>query len=397
MTETVEAAAPEIRRSWQSRLLTPDNRTADNVVLGLLLAALTVSFYYAWFRDPSHEVGGFGWHDQTSYTETAQNLIGLHWPTYDELHYQPGYSILGAFGTLLSYDNPFWFVSYALLISSAIFCYRACRTRYNIAASALFLISMFVWDGRARSFGYVSELFAVPWNNQVLFFAFAFFFWLYTVRRTAPVDTKYTIIIGALCGFVLITREEGIAFVAPLAAIYLIYRRTPLRTWLITGAAAFVVALPGLVIKWKALGSVFAPGPGRRNGTYSGQASRYFSPGRVVTNVQEVLIDSGFAAKEAGRHALLESSPWLWLGFAGVIVVLVSRRFDGLTKAFVAVSLLLMVFYLSGNNVSAAKLKYHCLRYMSPAYISLHFGVIVALVEGWRAARRVAARERART
>ena len=55
--------------------------------------------------------------------------------------------------------------------------------------------------------------------------------------------------------------------------------------------------------------------------------------------------------------------------------------------AFLGVSMLLIAFYLSGDNVSAAKLKLHCIRYLTPGLIALHFGVIVVLAEGWRRLR----------
>jgi hypothetical protein len=51
----------------------------------------------------------------------------------------------------------------------------------------------------------------------------------------------------------------------------------------------------------------------------------------------------------------------------------------------------LLVFYLSSAHMSAARLKFHCLRYITPGYIALHFGVVVVLAEGWRLLTRMRA------
>jgi hypothetical protein len=95
------------------------------------------------------------------------------------------------------------------------------------------------------------------------------------------------------------------------------------------------------------------------------------------------------------REALFQSAPWLWAGVVGVVVLLVSRRFSGLIKFWAVSSLALVAFYLSGENVSAAKLKFHCIRYLTPGLIVLHLGVIVLLDAGWRiVAKRPESQER---
>jgi hypothetical protein len=296
--------------------------------------------------------------------------------------------LLAAPSAWLWRDDPFWLTSYALLIGSAVLCYRAARTMLGPVLSSLFLLSMFVWDGHARSFAYVSELFAVPWNNQVVFFAFAFFFWLSTARRDRPLTTPLLIAIGAVGGSLVTTREESVVFCLPMAIAFLVYKHAPLRAWITGVVTAIVVALPGLVIKQHALGNVFSAGPGRREQSYSGTAHSYFSPANFARNLRDVVVDADFAKINARRDALFESSPWLWLGVVGIVIVFVSRRYHLLTKLWVAMSLLLIAFYLSGGNVSAAKLKVHCIRYMTPGLIAVHFGVAVAISEGIRFLRK---------
>jgi hypothetical protein len=246
---------------------------------------------------------------------------------------------------------------------------------------------MFAWDGHARSFAYISELFAVPWNSQVVFFAFAFFFWLLTARRDRPLTTPLLVAIGAVGGLLATTREESVLFCLPLAIAFLVYKRAPLRAWFTGVVTAIVVALPGLAIKQHALGSIISAGPGRREQSYSGTAHSYFSPANFARNIRDVVIDADFAKINTRRDALLESSPWLWLGLAGIVIVFVSHRYHVLTKLWVAMSLLLIAFYLSGGNVSAAKLKVHCIRYMTPGLIAVHLGVAIAIAEGIRLVR----------
>jgi hypothetical protein len=357
--------------------------TRDRAVLFVLLAALSISFYYGWFHDHSHPLGGHGWGDQRLYTNTAHRLADLSWPSRAMLHHPPGYAFLAVLPTYLWRNDPFWIVSYALLIGSAAFCYRGARAFYNEFFAAIFLVSMFMWDGRGRSLTSVSDMFTVPWNNQVLFFAFAFFFWLCATRSKRPVGVAEFVAMGAIVGFLTTTREESILFMVPLAVIFLWYRREPIRRWLLVGGATVVAALPGLVVKQHVLGSIFSTGPGRRGGTYASQASNTFIFGKLTRNVRDVLVDADLARVHAHRQALFEATPWLWLGVIGIVLVLVLKRFDLLTKIFVVMSLLLIAFYLSGGHVSASKLKYHCLRYITPGYIALHFGVIVVLGEAW--------------
>jgi hypothetical protein len=57
-------------------------------------------------------------------------------------------------------------------------------------------------------------------------------------------------------------------------------------------------------------------------------------------------------------------------------------------KLFTGVSLFLMIFYLSGINMSVQKLAFHCLRYISPSFIILNLAVVVVIKEVLSVLRR---------
>jgi hypothetical protein len=366
------------RRPPLARLTEP-----HNLVLGGLLAVLSVSWYYSWFHDGTHPLGGIGWADQKMYTATAWRFADWHLPTVAEMHFDPNYSLLGGLAAKVWHADPFWIVSYLLLMGSAIFLFYGCRALLGTFFASVFLVGLFVWDLHARTFDYASELFAVPWNNQVLFFTFSFFFWLYATRARGRVDTWLMVVMGFLVGANFMTREESLLFTLPLAVFYLAYRKLPLRTWVYTGIAAFVAALPGVLIKWHVLGKPWAVSPGRPGDSYEGTASGYFNLHHLLVNTRDVIVNSNFASVDAKRAALLQSQPWLWLAPIGLLLVLLSKRSTGLMKFFIAMSIALFAFYLSGDNVEAAKLKFHCLRYMTPGFIALTFGVVVVLASLW--------------
>jgi hypothetical protein len=373
-------AVEPTRASLATRLL-----GRDNIVLAILLAALTASWYYAWFRDGSHPISGVGWADQTLYNGAALRLAHGHLPTVKQLHYGQSYPLLGALASFLSPDDPFWLVAYVLIISSGTFLFRGARALLGTWFAVLFMLLVFAWDFYARTLAYPTEVFAIPWSNQMVFFAYAFFFWVYATRRTGPLDLKIVVAIGAVVGVVVTSREESVLFLVPLAVIYLVKRRAPWRAWLLCAGAAFVTALPALIIKSLVLGSVFASG---RSRNYTGAAGWYFSWSNLHHNFLETIINSDFAKQDYNRKSLFEASPWLWLSPIGIGIVLAGRRFDALFKWFVAMSLVLITFYLSGSNVSARKLRFHCLRYMSPGYIALNFGVVVVAYQLWQLAKR---------
>ena len=103
----------------------------------------------------------------------------------------------------------------------------------------------------------------------------------------------------------------------PLAVFYLWWCSATLRDWTTCAIATFLAALPGLVIKWLVLGSIFATG---REGTYGHQ--QYFSLSRPWNNLLGTIINSDFAPKDYNRISLFEASPWLWLTPIGLVMIL---------------------------------------------------------------------------
>jgi len=55
---------------------------------------------------------------------------------------------------------------------------------------------------------------------------------------------------------------------------------------------------------------------------------------------------------------------------------------------------MVLLFYLSGANMSSHKLQFHCIRYITPSFIVLNFAVIWALKTGFEkvGATRLASR-----
>lgn len=375
------------------------------IPLGILLVVLTASFIYGWFYDSSKPVAGIGWADQTLYKETVDTLLSGHLPTAHQLHYAVGYPLLGVIGGLFIPSQPFLLISYLLLMGSALFCYFAVKKLMGVFWALLFCGLLFLWDGIGRTLYTASELFVIPWNNQVLFFAISFFFWLYVTQLKKSVSHRTVIITAFISGLTLLTREESALFVLPLLVFFLSYNKVSKKMWLISFLIMAVMYTPQLIAKQNALGSIFASG---RSFSYGSAISKhYLQPEMLYRNTWEVLIDSerlinkppnpviqewcdelpegACAPSEATiKPALLESMPWLWLGFMGMAYVLISKRYSIGLKVFILITAVgVLVFYLSGSNMAWQKLQYHCLRYISPSFIALNLGVVVALNQLW--------------
>ncbi len=139
--------------------------------------------------------------------------------------------------------------------------------------------------------------------------------------------------------------------------------------------------MPQLIVKYQVFGSLTESG---HDSSYSQTAKNYFSFSQLKKNVWETLIDSKHYGEEGvARPALLQVAPWLWLAPIGMLIMLLSTRYPLGIKLFVIISSLLIIFYLSGANMSAQKLQFHCLRYISPGFIVLNLGVVVLVREIW--------------
>jgi hypothetical protein len=146
------------------------------VPLAILVTVITTSFIYGWYFDHSKPFAGRGMADQTLYMELENKLSDGELPLPNQLHYTIGYPLMGVIANLFYSADPFMIVSFVLLLSSVLLCFVAARHMMGTYWALIFGLALLYWDGTARSLHLVSELFANPWSNQVIFFAFAFFF-----------------------------------------------------------------------------------------------------------------------------------------------------------------------------------------------------------------------------
>lgn len=348
--------------------------------LVIIIAVASLLFVYAWFMDGSKPFAGSGWADQNTYTISSQELGSFSLPSEASLHFAIGYPLLGLTGFFLEGPNRFVVSSYSLLILSMIFLYFGAKKLTNTTGAILFSALILYWDFNSRSMSYVVDLFAIPWNNQVFFFVFAYFFWLLARKDHKP-NTKLALVSSAVAGLSVLTREETILFVLPLMAGYLLITKSNLKIWIFSAMMGATIILPQLLVKYAVFGSI---GESGHDSSYSETAQGYFQPTRLYRNIREVVVDSGSYTTNPKRPALLQSMPWLWVAPAGLLILLVSSRYPLGIKVYTIVSLGLLLFYLSGTNMSGYKLMFHCLRYVSPALIILNFSVVVVLRESFR-------------
>lgn len=358
------------------------HRLTSWLPLFLVLIAVSGSFLYGWYGDGSKPQSGTGWADQGVYKGTTARLKDLQLPTTAQTHYAVGYSLTGIVGSWLNPSDPFMVVSLTLLLASATLCFLAVKHLFGTGWAVAFVLLLFAWDGVARTFNFSSELFAVPWNNQVLFMAYAFFFWLLTTKldnSTEP-SPRLLLLVGLIAGLAIATREESVIFMIAFTAAFLYLAKVGWRKWILTFGIMLLCYVPQLVVKQVVLGSVARASNSRG---YTQQLNRYLSPARVYKNTVETIIYSGDAKVTHNRKALLQAAPWLWVSLVGLPLIIFSRSQSVGLKIFILGSLMLAAFYLSGANMSAHKLQYHCLRYISPSFIALNFAALFATREAF--------------
>jgi hypothetical protein len=349
-----------------------------------LFSFLVGSFIYGWYLDPSTAGAEEGWADQSLYTNAAASLAQGDLPKPGALHYQMLYPLMGAVGFLVLPSDPFMPVSLSLLLGSAAFIFLAARRLLGWGGALTLVALVFAWDLHGRTFNFPSELFVIPWNNQVVFFSLAYFFWLLATKTAKSVNSVSPWIYlssGLVTGVTIGSREEAALFLIQLLAYFLIKSQAGLRMWALTLGAVFAGYLPHLIIKTLVLGDVMNTG---RQRSYVEALSSYVSWDRLSNNVLDVVVNSSARGVEADRLALLQAAPWLWLSPLGLAFYIADRNQNKSVKAFLIVSVALFFFYLAGENMSLEKLKFHCIRYLSPALICLNFAVVYLLVSGSR-------------
>lgn len=365
--------------------------------LAVVLIVLSFSFFHGWYSDLSKPQSGKGWADQGLYVDTVERLVDGELPTAHQLHYAVGYPLLGSVGYLFNSNDPFMPVSLLLFLGSATFCFLAGRRLFGVVWAALFSGLLFFWDGEAVTLHSASEVFSIPWNNQVLFFAFAFYFWLFVTQINKKPSIRLVTVAGLVSGLAFVTREEAILFVAPIMAAFLFMTKADWKKWIVGYSVIVLCFLPQVYVKTRVLGSITSSG---RDTGYGQVSNRYLQPDLLYRNTWETIIDSKkFAGEplhptiakhcrtpsvctvENFRPALFQVAPWLWLSPLGIVLILALKKYPMGLKVFVIASLGLMVFYLSGANMAGAKLRFHCLRYISASFIALNLGVVVVARE----------------
>lgn len=347
----------------------------------VVLVLMTVSFLYGWYFDRTFPHAGKGMTDQALYRGILEQLKNGNLPSSGQLHYTIGYSLLGLLPSFLLPQDPFVIVSYLLLLGTIVFAFLSVKKLLGSYWALAFTLLLIYWPGSARSLVFLPEVFAIPWNNQALIFCFAYFLWLLTNKISSPASWRLILISAFIAGYTFLVREEAILFVLPLMGSFLYLTKANLKKWVVAGLIIILCFTPQLLIKQYVLGSITSSGRiTKRGGTlgYSQIKDRYLQPELLSRNVKQTIVDSNGVGN---RLSLLQAAPWLILGFVGSTIIIFSKKYPRGLKYFVLVSGGLGVFYLSGDNMSAVKLQFHCLRYISPAFLALNLGVIVSIRE----------------
>ena len=345
----------------------------------ILFCVISASFFYGWFFDNSHS-GGKRWADQTAYRKTA--VLFAHFKLPKRLQYQVGYPLLGALGYYVTPHSPFLPVSYILLVSSFFLLYYGAKGKFNGFFLLLFLLMVFFWNLETIKLNYPSEIFHIPWNNQMIFFIFCYYFWLFNFWEDKEIPIGLFIITALLSGYTIATREETILFIFPLAITFLIVKKCSYRIYLLFFCVLAIGYFPQIVVKYKVLGNILDTG---RDDYHDGESyivklANYFFLDRLAVNTIEVLFNTEMSkAENTGRLSILQSSPWLWLTPFGVFYFFLKKDEKPMMKVFILTSIAFLLFYLGGINMSAHKLKYHCIRYVVPSYIAFNFAVAYLL------------------
>jgi hypothetical protein len=131
---------------------------------------------------------------------------------------------------------------------------------------------------RRQDLEHATEVFLTPWNNQVGFFAFALYFWLFSRGRAAELPAWLFPTVGAVTGLTVATREEYLLFLFPLEAAFLIFarhRKRDLMTFVIAAVGGY---LPQLLIKMGVTGELLSTARVTDGGaSYTEKLAGYFS------------------------------------------------------------------------------------------------------------------------
>jgi hypothetical protein len=354
-------------------------RNKERTFLGIFTLILVISFLHGWYFDSSKPQSGIGWADQSVYHKVTEKLATGTPLGKGDFHYQMGYSLLGSLFYHVIPSDPFMLVSFLLLMTSMILIFYGARNHFNTFFVFLFLALTFFRSGDVRLLAYAQEIFLIPWNNQVVFLCFSFFFWAFSIKdRDKELSNKLLYIASIIGGFCVSTREETLLFVAPLL-FFLFFRAVGIKCLLISMLLFLLAYTPNMIIKVIVFESFFENVRPTDNGAgYIEKLTTYLSFSRLQDNLINVVFNSSYMdLPNINRKALLQASPWFWLSPLGLMFFV--KKHKTFFIFFLIVSIMLFFFYLAGENVSAQKLKFHCLRYLSPSFIALSFLSVYAM------------------
>ncbi|MDZ7695464.1 MAG: hypothetical protein U5R49_00580 [Deltaproteobacteria bacterium] len=352
---------------WQSL------KNKDFYILLIIISLIVGSFIYGWYFDNSKPIAGFGFFDQTYYYKVSNKLANNIPLSLNDFHFQMGYSILGAIVYKIFPDDPFMIISLTLLIGSVIFNYYGARYYFNYKFSVLFIMLLFFRYGPARCLYYAQDIFLIPWNNQIPFFCFSVFFWVFS-KSPKSLSFGEAVFVSMVSGYTVTTRLESAVFVFPLWVLAIYKLSTTQKCFLFILFLA--AASPHFVIQKIYMDTMFDNVRAADKGlNYLDKLSSYLSFEQFKNNIIDVIFNSSYRKfPNIDRLALLQAAPWLWLAPVGFLLFLLRLyRRSGHLILFFIISLWLFTFYLAGENMDIWNLKFHCLRYISPSYIALTF------------------------
>ena len=347
-----------------------------NKHLIILLFLLNASFFYGVFIDKSVPFQGIGWADQSLYTDTVTSLKSFNLPSQHQLQYAIWYPLLGVLGSIFTHNYPFLLVSYFLYILSAIFVFIAFKNLSTPRWALAFCTMLFYWQGTVRCLYYPSEIFFIPWNNQVLFFSYAFFLWIFTCKIGKLPSNNLLTVISFVSAISIGSREESVLFILPLLFAFLVLNRVNFKKYLLVIILMCTFISPQIIAKYNAFSSIL--NTARQDSYNTILTKKYFQIDQLKRNVNEVLIDSSRSKVPIfQRKALFQASPWLWLSIFGFIYIFFKKKYTIALKIYILMSFFLLTFYLSGVNMSAQKLAYHCIRYITPSLIAMNLSIVL--------------------
>lgn len=172
----------------------------------------------------------------------------------------------------------------------------------------------------------------------------------------------------------------------PFVTAYVVLAKATLKQWFLLASLFAITIVPYALVRLSLLGAINASG---NEAGYASTASNYFQISKIRTNIWGTILNSRHYRPDIRRQALLQAAPWLVAAPIGVLIAFFKKRHSLGLCIFFCISAALALFYLSGYNMSDWKLQYHCLRYISPAFIALNLGLLIVVYEAVQSSKKI--------